>query len=107
MKSTLCWHCARAVAKCPWSKHFKPVKGWTAIPTVIKSLYLDGTILSIDSYVVLKCPLFIPDAECKPKPTNADVAKKLRISQRTYYRWVSKHIIDCHGNFINEKEKHL
>ena len=29
-KITLCWDCANAIGKCPWSKKLVPVKNWVA-----------------------------------------------------------------------------
>ena len=53
---TICWDCANAVGLCPWSHDFKPVKGWTVIPTRIKSAG------NAESYIVIDCPCFDPDA---------------------------------------------
>ena len=52
---TLCWDCANATGKCPWSEELIPVKGWTAVPTKHKS-----TVQS--SFIVFECPLFERDA---------------------------------------------
>lgn len=58
LKPTLCWSCKRAVKnKCCWAEHFKPVKGWLAVPTTL------GTGRKYDkiteSFRVVKCPEFI------------------------------------------------
>lgn len=67
--SQLCFDCARASGFCSWSKNFTPVEGWTAKPTKInhfknkcgEKIFIQDT----DSYHVLSCPLFIPDAPTK------------------------------------------
>ena len=51
---TLCWRCAKAATNgCAWSASFKPVNGWTAVPTKITCA--DHTA---DSYRVVDCPEF-------------------------------------------------
>lgn len=51
---TLCWRCAKSVNMgCSWSQGFKPVYGWTAVPTKITCA--DHTA---DSYRVVDCPEF-------------------------------------------------
>lgn len=64
IRNTLCWECVNAVPVngthgcyangCPWSVSFKPVDGWEAKPTRIKS----HEQISNKSYEVYKCPLF-------------------------------------------------
>lgn len=62
MKDTLCFSCQNAVPNkekclgCPWSESFEPVEGWNAMPTTLSES--DGII---DSYLVLECPMYIPD----------------------------------------------
>lgn len=51
-KKTICWSCKKACGSCSWSSKFKPVEGWTAIPTFIKMQYGGKDA----SYIVLKCP---------------------------------------------------
>jgi hypothetical protein len=58
--NSLCWLCKRAYGLCSWSRHFEPVKGWEAEPTVIKG-DKKGRNPDIHSYEVKKCPLFIQD----------------------------------------------
>ncbi len=53
-QDTLCWHCARAIKKCPWNRRFKPVEGWDAVPTDLNRT---------PSYFVRDCPLFKREAE--------------------------------------------
>ncbi len=62
-QDTLCWHCAKAIKKCPWSKNFKPVKGWDAIPTKIRIGYNED----VDSFFVRDCPLFEADSKSAHK----------------------------------------
>lgn len=52
----LCWKCKNACGGCDWSKYFKPVKGWTAQPTIVKDSM--GDFLS---YKITKCPEFIKE----------------------------------------------
>jgi hypothetical protein len=56
--NSLCWQCKRAYGDCSWSRHFKPVKGWKAEPTIIMGGKKDPVVESFD---VKKCPLFIQD----------------------------------------------
>lgn len=57
-KDTLCWTCKKATGggDCPWANHFKPVDGWDATPTYIKTV---GKVEP--SYIVNECPLFERD----------------------------------------------
>ena len=56
-KETLCWECKKATGgeDCPWANEFKPVEGWTAIPTLVKVQVGQKE----QSYIVSKCPLFV------------------------------------------------
>ena len=105
MNCTLCWRCSKAVKKCPWSKHFKPVPGWSAIPTLVKSTYLDGSILTVKSFVVVKCPQFVADKSEHKVETVENIANRLNISKRTYYRWLEKNIIDKSGKILNTSKE--
>lgn len=56
---TLCWDCGNATNDaCPWVDAGMPVPGWWATPSKIKTC----GVLS-DSYRVIKCPLFVRDAD--------------------------------------------
>lgn len=56
---TLCWDCAKATDDaCPWVDAGMPVPGWWATPSKIKTCGVAS-----DSYRVIKCPLFVRDAE--------------------------------------------
>lgn len=60
-RGTLCWLCQNATnSGCSWSARFKPVKGWTATPTLIKNAINKRTeeVTLIPSYFVHKCPQF-------------------------------------------------
>ena len=64
---TICWSCANACGGCSWSRYktHEPVPGWTAIPTKIgMQINSHGRIKrgTVDSYIVLECPEYIPDA---------------------------------------------
>ena len=69
-KQTICWGCARACAvrsiACPWSWSFCPVPGWTAIrrDVTYDSGYKKMKHAS-ESYIVIKCPLYLSDADYK------------------------------------------
>lgn len=56
-KSQLCWKCQRACGGCPWSRELKPVKGWKAKLTTIRS----NGIKEYNSYRIIECPLFVED----------------------------------------------
>lgn len=59
--NTICWECKWATGlegKCPWAGKGKPVKGWKAKKTKIKSASSNWVT---KSYIVIKCPLFDPD----------------------------------------------
>ena len=60
--NSLCWQCKRAYGLCSWSDRFKPVKGWEAVPTVVKG-EKKGNNPAIPYYEVKKCPLFIQDRD--------------------------------------------
>ena len=55
-KFTLCWDCARATGKCPWSDRLVPVKGWVAEKTK------PSNSKPYVSYIVRECPGFVRDA---------------------------------------------
>lgn len=97
MSCTLCWKCKNAVSGCPWSRDFKPVKDWIAIPTKIKSSFLDGSQKLVDSFIVVSCPMFKTEVNFRIEA----VCKKLDISTRTYYRWCAKNIINAKGEVLN------
>lgn len=98
MSCTICWRCKNAINGCPWSRNFRPVKDWIAIPTKIKSSFIDGRQKLVDSYIVVSCPLFKTEDNEKIEA----ICTKLKISIRTYYRWCSKKIIDANGKILNE-----
>jgi hypothetical protein len=53
---SLCWECIKAYGECSWAKEFKPVKGWNAEPTKVKSKESN-----YNSYHVISCPEYQPD----------------------------------------------
>ena len=65
---SLCWDCKKAIGECSWSEEFKPVKGWDATPTVIKSS-AHNIDPFVDSFIVHSCPLFDMDVKTKKKKT--------------------------------------
>jgi hypothetical protein len=61
---TLCWDCAKCIGGCSWSKEFKPVDGWDAVPTIVK-IAPGGHNRKpriTNSFKVLSCPEFERDS---------------------------------------------
>ena len=56
---TICWDCQNAVYGCSWSKHFVPVEGWDATPTMLYAK--DKAHGGVQSYEVHRCPQYVPD----------------------------------------------
>lgn len=61
MATNICFDCKNAVPDsdghgCPWSRKFKPVKGWTARKTKVAV----GPQYT-ETYEITACPLFEPD----------------------------------------------
>lgn len=52
--TTLCWSCKCSGKECSWLKDFTPVKGWKAK----KFNYTLDDDSIVDSYIVIKCPLY-------------------------------------------------
>lgn len=75
--SQLCWNCKRAVnaegCRCSWADREVPVKGWTAIPNIVRQ----SGRQPIKTYYITKCPLFIED-----KPWGCDFT--------TTYDWLAR-----------------
>ena len=57
---TKCWDCAKACGGCSWSDHWEhsPVPGWVAERTELR---INNGLFS-ESFVVIECPEFEPDA---------------------------------------------
>lgn len=49
----LCWSCGNSCGGCLWSSCLKPIKGWEAIPVVVKDSEGD-----IRTYKIKKCPQY-------------------------------------------------
>lgn len=62
--STLCDLCANACGFCEWTEYgnMRPVPGWEAIRNDVASGRVDGSTVVLESYIVLDCPKFCPDA---------------------------------------------
>ena len=77
----LCVRCGHAVPSadgicgCPWSLDLLPVDGWTA-RRVLHPPYRKGG-LPIESFEVIKCPLFIPDVPFDGRSADDDGMRKL------------------------------
>lgn len=66
---TKCWSCRRpGTSTCPWdaSAGNTPTPGWTAIPT--KILFQGKGYLR--SYLVIDCPMFVPESRPLNLPTD-------------------------------------
>ena len=84
--STLCDLCANACGFCEWSEYgnMRPVPGWEAIRNDI--LYFNGREnVKIESYAVLSCPKFVPDANGARYEFDKEYARE-RASKRGVYR---------------------
>lgn len=60
----LCFHCDNACGGCNWSRAFRPVPGWTAEPTLLRTDRRAGTC---SSYHITACPEFCGDIEPREK----------------------------------------
>ena len=66
-EQTLCWFCQRSYkpgVMCSWERRFVPVTGWEAIYNPVKTFRTyrnPGNFELVDSYMVRKCPEFLPD----------------------------------------------
>lgn len=60
---TLCWSCAKACGGCSWSREFKPIDGWDAIPTKIRIPDDDGGARYCDSFKITACPQYVADSK--------------------------------------------
>lgn len=58
---TLCWDCANALYGCSWSRKFEPVRGWKVEE---RRIQYRGREDGIQSFRVIECPRFNPDARC-------------------------------------------
>lgn len=88
--NTLCWRCNKScggIDGCSWFNGFKPVPGWNAMATIIKSPNSNKTI---DSFEVVDCPQFEQDRRIHQRKTQKQQAKELGISVRTLQRKVKK-----------------
>lgn len=60
-RTTLCWNCQRAAGpvtqRCEWSKIFRPVPGWIALPAPV-TVGTGGGKHTEMSYHVIRCPQF-------------------------------------------------
>lgn len=63
-EQSLCWFCQRSYKPgvlCSWARRFTPVIGWEAVLNPIKSFQGAGKFILLESYMVRKCPEFLPD----------------------------------------------
>lgn len=67
---SLCFKCGNCVDGCSWSRTFTPVDGWKAEPNYINSD-------EAESYHVIECPQYKPDAARNIEKIHDDVFKPL------------------------------
>lgn len=63
-EQTLCWLCQRSYkpgVMCSWARRFVPVVGWEAVYNPIKEYHGAKQFRYKDSYIVERCPQFLPD----------------------------------------------
>lgn len=107
---TLCWRCRRATNApgmgCSWSRCAdpEPVEGWEARETSLKDshCYRGNNRLTIRSYIVRTCPLFLPDRKSEPPRihkrwmiemdgewlTTPEVRERLGVDRRKIYKLI-------------------
>lgn len=89
--STLCEICENACGGCSWSKKNvqNPVEGWTALRNDLPCHGDYASNKMVESYVVIRCPEYIPDKFAEKYPLNEEYAKKramIRISIKSGMR---------------------
>lgn len=82
-RNSLCQSCF--CSNCAWHTQFKPVEGWTAIPTKIIQGNKHDTM---QSFNVIDCPMYTPREQDKgyTEVSKSDFAELLNIS---YKRFIS------------------
>ena len=96
-RPTLCWSCRRACGGCSWTARdpktheirFEPVEGWEAEKTVVRGTSsrrqghkLEGYSTyhyAMESYRLLRCPLYEPDTRTRAKSAMPDWAVRARV----------------------------
>jgi len=95
-KSTLCWTCQNGYAnKCPWMTDFTPVEGWEAEKTVI----MDNIREPIDSYLVIKCPMYVKE---NIKDNNSNFCNYKNIQSIIKNKKLNKKLSEKDRYFLNE-----
>ena len=66
-----CWHCAKYIDGCSWSREGKPVDGWDAVRTYAhQQVCLNGEKMNIKlpfSYMIKHCPEYeLEKTRCYP-----------------------------------------
>lgn len=84
-KTNLCATCF--YFGCDWHEHFKPVKGWEATPTLIKT-YINskGEYVMMTSYKVQDCPLYRSRNGHKKDITLREISERTGIALREVFR---------------------
>lgn len=80
MKDSICQHCFNF--DCSWHNEFKPVEGWSAIPTHLHEIG--------DSYCVLKCPLYTARRNNLILTNTHELSQLCGFSWRTFMRKLSR-----------------
>ena len=111
MASNICIRCKKSVGLCNWSRHLKPVKGWTATPIKKKTSH-EGVIL--DGYFITDCPQF--EHNEMPKSNNdwtsgETVLLKQMIKQRLRHKRMAEilnkpiSVVDYKIRLLNKESK--
>lgn len=90
-RESLCWKCSRATGGCPWSRYFRVVKGWDAVPTIIENDHGN-----IESFLVKSCPLYDYDGKSPTKPwiNLFEIAAIVGISKTTIAKKPNEEIVE-------------
>lgn len=81
-----CWSCKRSCGACSWSFDFTPIKGWEAEESIISE---NGQ--AYKSFKIKSCPQY--EREEDIQETQAKLAAKYGVSQRTIARWLKLGVI--------------
>ena len=52
----LCFSCKKSALGCSWSREFKPIEGWDAVPTVITNWSDGKRVIYTETYALRGCP---------------------------------------------------
>lgn len=95
---SLCIMCRNCCGKCPWSKYFLPVKGWTAIETHKPNGELNRAWVSW-------CPMFKADAGLYDIIVHGDPHKVRNYITRQYGYITRLRYIVIRNHLVNDYER--